>query len=75
MSIQSRIKKLETKESGDAEILVAYGKGGALYTSSEFIELIPSERIKALEGSPNSALVVIRYDSESYYKRGKQKEL
>lgn len=62
MSIQTRIQKLETKNiSGDAEIVVAWEKGGELYTSSNYDELIPSEKIKALESSPDSTLVRIVY--------------
>jgi len=62
MTVQSRLKDLEKNESGVSEIIVAWGKGGELYTSSEFTELIPSERIKALESSPDSALIVITYE-------------
>jgi hypothetical protein len=64
MSVKSRIQKLETKEGGDAEILVAWEKGGKYYTSSEYSELIPAERIQALEKSPSSYLVAITYKDE-----------
>jgi hypothetical protein len=65
MSLKSRLQKLETKESGDAEILVAWeSESGGLYYDQQYTKPIPSERIKALESSPNNTLVKIVYKSE-----------